>query len=353
MAREFHEQAFYNKRDRESMGDGFVREYLRDYWDWFRDNLKDAPKVPGDQWMTCLSELGLKETRAVAKRGIGAYYRSTGLFPDFSQPRRFTEMMLLNSLISPMPRLNAADKLNVGHYIPEHLRERIQPCPVEKVFENQAEFDLSSVPEGTYFLKTNHGSSQNIRCDLSGTLDDETSAKIDEKLPKWFDEPYGTASSQWWYRLIDRKVFLERSIARAEDEIVPDFRFHCINGTAALLQVDVGLGTSQRNNAIYDKDLNYIAKPFLRPNRAEVPLPAVTQEARDIAQEISKPFPYIRVDIYVRGDDLFLGELTFLPNAGRRPVRSAYIDNYLCSFWDPMPTVKRVAKVPATASKAA
>ncbi|MGR3794888.1 ATP-grasp fold amidoligase family protein [Vannielia sp. SX4] len=341
--RDFDAQPFYSRRPRHRFGDTFVPEFVNDFVDWYKDTLPEAETVPGDNWMTCFSELGARKFRNVTRRGVGGYYQARGVFPDFRNATDFTQMTLMNSLVAPMPRLIPADKLNVAKYIPRRYRSQLHVPRVERVFNSADEVDFSGIAPGTYYLKSNHGSEQNLRIDLPLT-EKETLAKIERRLPVWFDLPYGTRTSQWWYRLIERKVFLEESLTRAPDEVVPDFRFHCINGKVALLQLDLGLGTSGRNNPIYDGALNYMPHNFLRANRSEEPLPPQAGLARDMAEAIAAPFPYVRVDIYIRQSELFLGELTFLPNAGRRKIMSDELNAYLCDFWAPMPKVRQVSE---------
>lgn len=339
--REFVEQAFYNKRTREECGDPFIAEYVRDFWDWYQDNLDDCPTIDGTEHMTCLSALGSRKTRNIARRGIGGYYRARGVFPDFQKPRNFTEMTLLNSILSAMPKHIPADKLNVGNHIPAHLRDKVRPAKVFRVFDSGEALNFDGLQPGSYFMKANHGSAQAQRVHIPASETELT--ELREKAAFWLSQPYGLKSSQWWYRLIDRKVYLEEDLAQASDEPVPDFRFHCINGQVALLQLDLGLGSDDRNNPIFDGDLNYMPHNFLRDNLCEVDLPENAGLARDIAKEIAAPFPYVRVDLYVRKNEMILGELTFLPNSGRRRIRSRALNEHLCSFWDPMPSVVKVA----------
>lgn len=339
--REFVEQAFYNKRTRAEYGDPLVAEYLKDFWDWYEDNLKTAKTVDGNTMMTCLSALGSRKMKNIARRGVGGYYRARGVFPDFQTPRNFTEMTLLNSIIAPLPKLIPADKLNVGAYIPEHRRDFVRPAKVFRTFDSAEALDFDGLAPGDYYMKANHGSAQAARVTLPVTS--SQMQELREKTAFWLSKPYGLKSSQWWYRLIDRKVYLEEDLCRTPGEPIPDFRFHCINGQVALLQLDLGLGSEDRNNPIFDGDLNYMPYNFLRDNMGEVDLPKNAELARDVAKEIAAQFPYVRVDLYVRDDEMILGELTFLPNSGRRKIRSAELNEHLCRFWDPMPQVVGVA----------
>mgnify|MGYP003644762237 FL=1 len=335
--RHFDEQAFYNKRTFEATGWTYLQEYAVDFLDWYEECLKTAPKRSGKDWMIAHDSLSKRDFWRAMRRGIGNYFRAQGVFPDFREARDFTAMTLLNSIISPMPRVNPADKLLVGDYIPKGFRTKIRPPKVFAAYSDADDLDKAKLKPGNYVIKSNHGSTHVIRA--KAPISKDLMAEYKGTAATWLAGDHGTYSSQWWYRFIDRKVFIEEDLCRSEGEIVPDFKFHCINGKVAVLQLDVGLGTERRDNPVFDGDLNYLPHDFLRANKGEVDLPKGTDIARDAARAISKPFPYVRVDTYVRDGKVFLGELTFLPNSGRRKIRSPALNEMLCSYFDPIPQV--------------
>ena len=335
--RHFDEQAFYNKRTFEATGWTYLQEYAVDFLDWYEECLKIAPTVPAKDWMIAHDMLTPKDFWRAMRRGIGNYFRAQGVFPDFREARDFTAMTLLNSIISPMPRVNPADKLLVGKYIPKGVRSKIRPPKVFAAFSDADDLDKAALEPGHYVIKSNHGSSHVIRA--RAPISDVDMAAYKATCAKWIAGDHGNFSSQWWYQFIDRKVFIEEDLCREEGEIVPDFRFHCINGKVALSQLDLGLGTDARNNPVFDGDLNYMPHDFLRANKGEVDLPEGAEAARKAAAAICKKFPYVRVDTYVRDGEVFLGELTFLPNSGRRRIQSDELNEYLCGFFDPIPQV--------------
>jgi len=317
-----------------------VTFYVSELIDWYHDCRREAPKVPASDYVTLYDFFSHKAFRSVFHRGVSNYLREHGYFPNFRQATDFMAMNMLHGLVMAVPRENPSNKLNVGQYIPEALQSKIRPPKVHKVFDAPEEVTLDGLPPGSYFMKSNHGSKQNLHLDLREGTSHVNVDELRAKAEKWSAKPFGTSSCQWWYQAIDRKVFIEEDL-RVDDfsEPLSDLRFHCINGKMAMLQYDVGLGTDHRENPLYDSDLNYMPYSMVRPNRREHELPKRALEARDFALEICKPFQYVRVDIYARGDELFMGELTYLPNAGRRPVRSKKLNAYLSAFWDPMPQV--------------
>lgn len=340
--RPFHEQWFYKRRPRRAGGDKFLAHFVKDFCAWHNEELAASDEVrDGARWMTARSSLDWREFRRIVKAGVGGYLRKNGEWPDFFEPRSFGAMNILHAILMPMPRNIPADKLKVADYIPERYRNSCHPAEVVRVWKKDEPISFDGLPPGTYFLKSNHASAQVMKIELP--CSDETVAAAQEAVTRWLDTDYGRQSPQWWYRFIDRRAFLERDLNDGEGEgPLTDFRFHVINGKVSILQMDVGLHTDARHNPVYDGNLNYLPFNFLRRNLREEPLPENTDLARDIARDIGQGFQYCRVDLYLRGKDVFLGEMTFLPNAGRRHVRSPELDEMICADWDPMPRFVRI-----------
>lgn len=104
-----------------------------------------------------------------------------------------------------------------------------------------------------------------------------------------------------------------------------------------MLQMYLGRGQDSKDNPIYDGDLNYLPYDFLRGNSHESPLPKNTDVARNVAIEMGKEFQYCRVDLYLKEDDIILGEMTYLPNAGRRKILSPELDEIVSDLWKSAP----------------
>ncbi|WP_368187520.1 ATP-grasp fold amidoligase family protein [Aestuariibius sp. HNIBRBA575] len=291
--------------------------------------------------MTLLSEFSEKMAKWTACRGAASYYRKNDVWPNFIEPTSFGAMNILHSVTMAMPRVNPADKLLVGECIPSDLEDTVSTATVAGAWSNADDMDFRDIKPGTYYLKANHGSAMNVKVELP--CSDIQMKELRKIADEWLHTAYGKSSSQWWYFKIDRKVFLEQDLLDGNgDGSLTDFRFHVINGAPVLLQMDVGLHSEDRHNPVYDENLNYLPHDFLRVNKHEEPLPENADKAQQVAVRLAKGFQYCRVDLYLRGKDLFLGEMTFLPNAGRRHVRSAELDEMLCAAWDPMPRFHRV-----------
>jgi len=335
--RPFYEQFHYYHRPRSVVGDEITREFAVDFVNWHAEQVDATPYTfnPATH-MTAHSMLPAGKFHQVSMRGVGGFFRAQGVWPDFYEPKTFAGMNILHALTMPMDRNIPADKLRVGEHIPDHLRGDVRQVPVVGQWANAADVSFDGIAPGHYFFKANHGSGQNIPVTLP--CSDEELDSLKATAADWLNRDYGKKSCQWWYQYIDRRLYLEEDLSDPKADMpINDFKFHCINGKVAALQMYVGRDTGASYNPIYDGDLNYLPYDFLRTNGQEEPLPANADKARDIAIALGSKSQYCRVDLYLKGDELFLGELTYLPNAGRRPTLSPELDEIFCDHWRPNP----------------
>ena len=54
---------------------------------------------------------------------------------------------------------------------------------------------------------------------------------------------------------------------------------------------------------------------------------------KEVVKQLSKPFKFIRVDLYCVKDKIYFGELTFVPEAGRSLIKPIEYDYKLGSLW--------------------
>ncbi len=341
--RPFYEQYHHRNNPYSRVGPDGIRGFVSDFSNWHQDAVQETDRVcDKNVYMTAASMLDHKAMRQTVRRGVSGYSKSMKEWSDFLAPKTFAAMNVMHALVMPMPKVQPADKLHVGKYIPKRLANRVRTARIVKIWARDEKVSFAGVPPGSYYLKATRGSAYNLRIQIPCSNKELFEAR--KLSASWMAETYGLNSCQWWYQFIMPHVFLEEDLAAdREGASIEDFRFHVINGKAAVLQLDVGLHTDERHNPIYDSDLNYMPHNFLRQNLREEPLPPQTQSAQEIAIELGKQFQYCRVDLYVKGDDIYLGELTFLPNAGRRRVGSRELDEYLCSHWvDKLPVPARL-----------
>ncbi len=54
---------------------------------------------------------------------------------------------------------------------------------------------------------------------------------------------------------------------------------------------------------------------------------------KEVVKQLSKPFKFIRVDLYCVKDKIYFRELTFVPEVGRSLIKPIEYDYKLGSLW--------------------
>lgn len=113
-----------------------------------------------------------------------------------------------------------------------------------------------------------------------------------------------------------------------------DYKIHCFNGVPKFIQVitDRNYDHYGYNQVIFDTDWNDLHIRYdghMVSDSSFIKKPECLSSMLAIAQKLSEPFIYVRVDLYLRPNGIYFGELTFYPAMG-------------CIRWDPPETDLRL-----------
>jgi hypothetical protein len=244
------------------------------------------------------------------------YLTRMGRRLNLNRPTTFDEKLLWLMLFWRHPlKTRCADKIGLRDYATElGLAEAL----VEQygVYESPDEIDFEAFPD-RFVLKCTHGSGFNLFC-LERERFDRNAAR--RKLAAWLERDFSAACGEIHYAGIPPRIVCERFIGDAAGRLPRDYKLHCFHGRVEFTTV-----CSERridlSGAVFDHyDRDWSAKlPYARcglhPERV-IPKPAAYDDMVRIAEKLSSPFPYVRVDLYDVEGRLFVGEMTFVPCAG-------------------------------------
>ena len=208
-----------------------------------------------------------------------------------------------------------ADKIKVHEYCKKKLGEDI--CvPILKVYDKPEDINFDELPK-QFVLKCNHGSGYNI---IVKDKSRENKASIVSKLNSWLKKDY--ALDYWYemhYHYIDKKCYAEHYLGDGVND-VPDYKILCCNGEPIMIQVISDRFHPDRKHAnIYTPDWqkwdigwHTYKSDYSRPDKK----PENLDKMLSYARKLSEDFKFVRVDFYTLEGKLYLGELTFAPDAG-------------------------------------
>lgn len=262
------------------------------------------------------------------------YYVYTGRKLNFKNPQRFTEKLQLYKLKHrDSLMLRCTDKYEVRSVITEMgLGELL--VPLIGIYRDPEEIDFASLPK-QFVAKTTDGGGGNqiFVCKDKLTVDTESFYSC---LLKWMSAPkFNSAGREWAYENhYPRRIIIEKYLENSSTSL-DDYKFYCFNGRARFLSIDKDRYT-EHTRAYYDSELNYL--PEVRGNYKIVTdppqLPDNIKKMVQIAEILSKPFPFVRVDLYNVKGKIYFGELTFYPASGYSPYSPDSFDMEMGKFFD-------------------
>ncbi len=230
---------------------------------------------------------------------------------DLSNPVSFNEK-LTKLKINPdnVDLCIYADKIEVREYVRNEIGEKYL-VPLLGIYKSADEINFNSLPK-KFVLKTNHGSGWNIICEDKGKLDFN---KTRRRLTKWLTYNAFYLSREYQYKPIIPAILCEQFLERN----IYDYKFFCFSGIPKFIQVDINRFYNHKR-AFYDTEWTKqefsIAYPIAD---FDIIKPDKLQEMLTISRILSKPFKFVRVDMYIHDYEIFFGELTFSPEGGNGP----------------------------------
>lgn len=245
-----------------------------------------------------------------------------GYIPNINNPRTFNEKiqyLKINKYNNDLEIAEFTDKYVVRKKIAELGLENMLP-QLYGVWDRPEEIEWDQLPE-KFVLKCNHGCAYNIICDNKSSFDIDVAKK---KLNKWIKEDFGLFNIEPHYSNIKRKIICEEHLGNK----LIDYKFYCFNGEPQFLYVSEDLiHDSIAKMAYYDLDWNKI--PLVRDDYddiGELKKPATFDKMKQVSKELSKRFPFVRVDLYSIRDRIIFSEMTFTPSAGMMPIKPIEYD---------------------------
>ncbi len=222
-----------------------------------------------------------------------------------------------------------SDKVEVREYIQQlgyaHLLNE-----VFGVYSSYDEIDFDTLPD-KFVMKVNHGSGQNIVCQDKNELNHK---KLSRLFRKWLKSNHYYYSLEQVYKGIESKIIIEKFIETKDNKPPIDYKFFCFDGDIEYLFIatDRGVGTKFD---FFDLEWNHIEVKNYYPNNPNLPeKPDRLDEMIQLAKEISKGFPHMRVDFYYENGEIIFGECTFFHFSGLKKFEPVEFDYELGKIFD-------------------
>ncbi|MDD3936006.1 ATP-grasp fold amidoligase family protein [Rhodoferax sp.] len=239
--------------------------------------------------------------------------KELGEFPNLVNCRDFNDrIQWLKLFDQDFEIIRCSDKILVRDYVRERVGEKYL-VELYQVHDHFDEIDFEALPK-SFVIKTNHDSGTVILVRDKTKLD-RNSAK--QKIKQSLKQAYGWANGEWAYSYVESKVLVEEYINAHSTTPPPDYKFYCIEGKVKFCHYIYDRGFSTKEQTIDPKgnDLKIELYPsFIYGNAFTKPLE--WESMISLAEKVGKGFKCVRVDMFLFGKNVYIGEMTFWPMAG-------------------------------------
>lgn len=234
---------------------------------------------------------------------------------NLKNPVRYTEkLQYLRLFVYPKDKdvIRCAGRVGVRDYVKE---KGYEGCLIKclGVYDHFDDIDFSSLPN-RFVMKCSHASGFNLIVKNKNELDLKAAKK---KFDKWLKTDYGKKTVERHYSPIKPQIIIEEYIG-SDDSLPIEYKIHVFNGIARNLYTVTGRGKDIRYDQLYIDWTPFDESQFNGWNKSdEIPAkPSNFDEMVKIAEDLAKPFPFVRVDLYDVDGKIYFSEMTFTPAKG-------------------------------------
>ena len=245
----------------------------------------------------------------------------SGTYPDLLNPVTLNEKICHRILFIHNPFYTLlADKLLVRQYV-EKRTNLIKLIPLVGVYNRVDDIDFDKLPS-KFVLKCNHDSGSAVICTDKTNIDP---AKVKSKLKLSLKKNMYYTTTEWQYKNIPPVILCEMYLdlfSSKHRNITPEMiRIHCFHGVACFIEADFTDSDGNEFINVYDRAWNLQPFQMEYPN---TPLPVDEPESFHksviAAQDLAKEIDYCRVDLMLKGDDIYFSEITLSPKRGKLKI---------------------------------
>lgn len=259
---------------------------------------------------------------------------------NLRNPQRYSEKIQWYKLYYRNPEMiRCVDKYDVRNYLIERgFEDLLVKC--YGVFENVDEIDFNKLPNSFVIKDTLAGGGNSVILVRDKSTIDEIA--IRKQLQKWIDTPIKRDYGREWpyycgkkHRILIEEMLVDRN---KSGETLTDYKCLCFNNKVCYLQLisNRKLGDSDLEECYFDSNMNLL--DVCGTEHRKLKFPNLTLEMfenlKNVAEELCKGFPHVRVDLYYVNNKVYFGELTFFTASGYKKFADDNFDYILGKKFD-------------------
>lgn len=263
-----------------------------------------------------LDKSGMLNTAAKKRILARKHYEWTGKFPDLNTPKTFNEKINWMKLYYDNPlEKRCVDKYEFKKYIQETLGDGYT-IPAIGVYESMDDIDFDALPEKFVVKSTIFGGGYGIDVvkDKSELNINRLKYNFTNYLQEWRTAYYDMLAKG--YEGLKPRVIIEEYMPIREGKAL-EYKFFCFHGEVKFCLIECDYFGNSPKRAYCSKDFEEMPFSIGKLPKTTLPeKPANYDKMVELADKLSKPFPFVRVDFYDLDDKIYIGEFTFTSGGG-------------------------------------
>ncbi|MCM1154896.1 MAG: glycosyl transferase [Roseburia sp.] len=231
---------------------------------------------------------------------------------NFDNPLTFNEKLQWLKVYNRRPEyIQMVDKYAVKEYVAEKIGAEYI-IPTLGVWDSFEQINFEKLPQ-KYVLKCTHDAGSIVIVD---GIKKFNKAEARRKLNTALGLNYFWMGREWPYKNVRRRIIAEKYMSESSEMI--DYKFLCFNGKVKTIftcterfsgdQLKVTFFDTEWNRMPFERHYPASTRPILRPLNFKLMI--------ELAEELSKGIPFVRVDFYEMENRVYFGEMTFFPGGG-------------------------------------
>jgi len=196
------------------------------------------------------------------------------------------------------------------------------------IYDCVDELDFNSLPN-SFVLKCTHASGFNF---VVMNKDKINQFKVKLKLKEWLNTNYYYYMRERQYINIIPRIICEDLLFNIDGTPINEVKLFCFNGNVGFLTDNFEFNKRRFSN-LYDRDLKFLNIKYGFENNKSLINNKNLSEFINIAEKLSKPFTFVRVDLYYVNNKIYFSELTFCPGGGMTPFIPDSFDYSLSKYF--------------------
>ena len=261
------------------------------------------------------------------------YRGAMGISLDLKNPVSFNEKLQWLKIYDRNPEYTRmVDKYEVKKYMEDKIGKQYI-IPTLGVWDRFDDIDFNSLPD-QFVLKCTHDSGGLVICKDKSKLDRQYAR---EKIEKSLKTNYYFSGREWPYKGVKHRIIAEPYMEDSQEKELRDYKFFCFDGYVDNVMLAMDRSSGDTKFYFFNKDwelmrLNIRGKNA--PKDFTLPKPNGIDEMFEMASELSKGIPFVRVDLYYCNGHIYFGEMTFFPQSGFDANLLPETDGYLGKLID-------------------